>query len=55
MKNLTAAECPKEVLWRTEKSENNDLETKYYPPSIYGQGRINPTQNLVDAFPAANG
>ena len=55
MKDLTAAECPKEVLWRTEKSENNDLETKYYPPSIYGQGRINPTQNLVDAFPAANG
>lgn len=55
MKDLTGAECPKEVLWRTEKSENNDLETKYYPPSIYGQGRINPTQNLVDAFPAANG
>lgn len=55
MKDLTAAECPKEVLWRTEKSENNDLETKYYPPSIYGKGRINPTQNLVDAFPAANG
>ena len=55
MKDLTAAQCPKEVLWRTEKSENNDLETKYYPPSIYGQGRINPTQNLVDAFPAANG
>ena len=55
MKDLKAAECPKEVLWRTEKSENNDLETKNYPPSIYGQGRINPTQNLVDAFPAANG
>lgn len=55
MKDLDAAECPKEVLWRTEKSENNDLETKNYPPSIYGQGRINPTQNLVDAFPAANG
>lgn len=55
MNDLTAAQCPKEVLWRTEKSENNDLETKYYPPSIYGQGRINPTQNLVDAFPAANG
>lgn len=55
MNDLTVAQCPKEVLWRTEKSENNDLETKYYPPSIYGQGRINPTQNLVDAFPAANG
>ena len=26
-----------------------------YPPSLYGKGRINPTQNFVDAFPAANG
>ena len=55
MKNLSAAECPKEVMWRTEKSTNNTLEAEYYPPSIYGRGRINPTQNLVDAFPAANG
>lgn len=55
MKNLEAAECPKEVLWRTEKSTNNTLESSYYPPSIYGKGRINPTQNLVDAFPMANG
>ena len=24
-------------------------------PSLYGKGRVNPTQNLVDAFPMANG
>lgn len=52
---LGAAECPKEVMWRTEKSESNSLESDNYPPSIYGKGRINPTQNLVDAFPMANG
>ena len=55
MKDLEGGDCPKEVMWRTEKSNNNDLEADNYPPSIYGKGRINPTQNLVDAFPAANG
>ena len=55
MKDLKAAECPKEVMWRTEKSESNSLESDNYPPSIKGNGRINPTQNLVDAFPMANG
>ena len=55
MTALEGGECPKEVLWRTQKSTNNDLEADNYPPSIYGKGRINPTQNLVDAFPAANG
>ena len=55
MSNLSGGECPKEVMWRTGKSNNNDLEADNYPPSIYGKGRINPTQNLVDAFPAANG
>ena len=55
MKDLEGGDCPKEVLWRTEKANNNDLEADNYPPSIYGKGRINPTQNLVDAFPAANG
>ena len=55
MKNYSAAECPKEVLWRTEKSESRSLESDNYPPSVYGNGRINPTQNFVDAFPMANG
>lgn len=46
---------PKEILWRGEKASNSDWETDNFPPSLYGQGRINPTQNFVDAFPMANG
>ena len=55
MKNLSGGKCPKEVLWRTEKSESRSLEEDNFPPSVYGKGRINPTQNFVDAFPMANG
>ena len=46
---------PKEVMWRGEKSQNNDWENDNFPPSLYGNGHINPTQNFVDAFPMANG
>ncbi len=44
-----------ETIWRAGTSNNRDLETQNYPPTLNGQGRINPTQNLVDAFPMANG
>lgn len=44
-----------EIIWRGNFSDNNDLEKENFPPSLYGNGRINPTQNLVDAFPMANG
>ncbi len=44
-----------EVLWRRPIYTNNARESDNFPPSIYGNGRINPTQNLVDAFPMANG
>lgn len=46
---------PPEILWRTSVGESNALETNNYPPSLRGNGRVNPTQNLVDAFPALNG
>lgn len=46
---------PQEILWRGNVEENDDLGTNNYPPSLYGNGRVNPTQNLVDAFPMANG
>jgi starch-binding outer membrane protein, SusD/RagB family len=46
---------PKEILWRTNVGDANSLEADNYPPTLYGKGRINPTQNLVDAFPMANG
>ncbi|MEL7587454.1 MAG: RagB/SusD family nutrient uptake outer membrane protein [Prolixibacteraceae bacterium] len=36
-------------------SGNRDLETTNYPPSMYGDGRINPSQNFVDAFPDKSG
>jgi len=46
---------PAEVLWRTNVGDGKDLEADNFPPSLYGNGRVNPTQNLVDAFPMANG
>lgn len=55
IESLSNGANPKEILWRGEKSSNNDWETDNYPPSLYGKGRINPTQNFVDAFPMANG
>lgn len=53
--NLKTGENPAEIIWRDNVGENYDLESDNYPPSIFGKGRINPTQNLVDAFPMANG
>jgi len=50
---------PKEILWRGDRVTNgsgaNDLEKLNFPPTLYGSGRINPSQNLVDAFPMKNG
>jgi starch-binding outer membrane protein, SusD/RagB family len=46
---------PSEILWRSNAVDNRDLEQANFPPSLFGQGRINPTQNLVDAFPMLNG
>jgi len=55
IESLGSGECPPEILWRGTKSSSNTLEKDNYPPSIYGKGRINPTQNLVDAFPMLDG
>lgn len=47
---------PKEIIWRENLSTNSDAQEKdNYPPSLFGNGYMNPTQNLVDAFPMANG
>ena len=51
----TTADNPKEIIWRGGIDENNTLEADNYPSTLYGKGRVNPTQNLVDAFPMANG
>lgn len=53
--NLTSGANPAEILWRSDVSQSNSLETSNFPASLYGSGRVNPTQNLVDAFPAVNG
>ena len=44
-----------EILWRADRDQNTTQETDNFPPSLYGNGRVNPTQNLVDAFPMRNG
>lgn len=44
-----------EILWRRPIYSNRTRESDNFPPSLYGNGEINPTQNLVDAFPMENG
>ena len=44
-----------EIVWRGNVGDSHSMEQDCYPPMADGKGRINPTQNLVDAFPAANG
>ena len=51
---LSASEMP-EILWREERQKDNSQEAENFPPSLYGNGRVNPSQNLVDAFPMRNG
>lgn len=46
---------PAEIIWRGNLEKSNGLESDNYPPTLFGKGRVNPTQNLVDAFPMANG
>ncbi len=42
-------------IWIQPPYSSNSWEYSYYPPSLYGDGSCNPSQNLVDAFPAADG
>ena len=55
--NITSGDLKdvKETVWRRPIVTNSTREAAYFPPSLYGNGVINPTQNLVDAFPMANG
>ena len=46
---------PAEICWRGVVDDRSNYEESNYPPSLLGSGRVNPTQNLVDAFPMANG
>ena len=60
--NLASGAVPAEILWRGNINKGTESyefgiaqESDYFPPTLYGKGLINPTQNLVDAFPMANG
>ena len=44
-----------EILWREDRHKNAEQERENFPPTLYGSGRINPSQNLVDAFPMRSG
>ena len=55
IEKLSPTESPAEILWRGERAKSLSLEEDNFPPTLYGNGRINPTQNLVDAFPMLNG
>jgi len=44
-----------EIVWRRPIYTDRAREADNFPPSLYGSGEINPTQNFVDAFPMANG
>jgi len=44
-----------EVFWYTSRRNINSWEENNFPPSWYGEGRTNPTQELVDAFPLVTG
>lgn len=44
-----------EILFRKDFEMSNNREVADFPPSRFGHGQTNPSQNLVDAFPMANG
>jgi hypothetical protein len=44
-----------EVFWYSSRRNINGWEVNNYPPSLYGDGRTNPTQELVNAFPMLTG
>ena len=53
---LSLGNNPSEIIWRENRQNNvSDRETQNFPPSLFGNGLINPTENLVRAFPMANG
>lgn len=54
-KNITAGHNTDEVLWRSNRGDSYSMEEDQFVPTLFGNGRVNPSQNLVDAFPMANG
>tara|TARA_R110002049_G_scaffold38978_6_gene120465 strand:- start:71971 stop:73680 length:1710 start_codon:yes stop_codon:yes gene_type:complete len=42
-------------IWIQPTYIGTGMESTYYPPSLYGNGACNPSQNLVDEFPTKDG
>ncbi|WNH09878.1 RagB/SusD family nutrient uptake outer membrane protein [Thalassobellus suaedae] len=42
-------------IWIQPTYQGRGLESNYYPPSLFGSGQCNPSQNLVNIFPTADG
>lgn len=53
--NMSKGIDQKEILWRSAIGISLSLESRCFPPSLFGKGDVNPSQNLVDAFPMING
>ncbi|WP_417887549.1 RagB/SusD family nutrient uptake outer membrane protein [Zunongwangia sp.] len=53
---LSGGNNPAEILWRNNiETSRSSQESSNLPPSLFGEGRMNPTHNLVSAFPMGNG
>ncbi len=52
--NFNPSATPGEFIFR-KHFNNREMENRNFPPYFYGQGKLNPSQNLVNAFPDANG
>jgi len=49
--DLSYFEGNSEIFWYSFiKSKSSNREANFFPPSLYGSGLINPSQNLVNAF-----
>lgn len=44
-----------EIIWSRAIVSSRGLETTNFPPSLLGNGRTNPSQQLVESFPMKNG
>lgn len=54
--NLGGGINQREILWRTSLGgPSTGLAATHFPPTQFGNGLLNPTQNLVDAFPTIDG
>lgn len=53
---LSGGSNPPEMIWRENVLTNeSSQEAANFPPTAFGNGNMNPTQNLVESFPMANG